>query len=590
MVSFVSSMWIAAALAQSPSAAPETAFLKSVPAEAEVVIRVRAPKAVRDDLASMVQAMSPNMGPMAGPALDNGLALFSQRFGADAPNLPFVIVARLPKNGDNGPPPYAVMIQAKDYAAVQKQLGPDGKPEPQGGGIDKVTGADGQPLFTYKGSNYVAFGNSKEVLTSLTKPTKTLDTALTPELRDRFFGGDAGVYVNLAAIQARYGDQIEQARKDMLDRVEKGVANQGGNQNPEAAKTAINLLFKALANGDSLSAHLDFDAKGMAIGGLTAVKPGSDAAKMVAQARPGNGELLGRLPADSAFFMYSSVSPASFDRFQKLAASFMPGGGTGSPEQEKAMALAKQAGPKEVTAAANFGKGGSQSIGLSTYADPAKAVEATIAGIAALKSGKAALPDMIKDITVTRDAETYKGFTFAKSQVTYDQDKMKAMAGKTPANPNGPSPDAMRALMGDGVTTWVGTDGKTVLQVSAPDWNQAKARIDAVLAGGSSSLGQASNYQALRNALPKQFGTLILVNAQALITQGLASFGTLMPDSPVGKTQLNLPAEPAFFGGTVTPVAKGFQFQFLLPSSVGPVVEQAVGPIFQAVQGNKVDQ
>ena len=590
MVPFVTSMWVAAALAQSPSAAPEAAWLKAVPAEAEVVIRVRAPKAVRDDLAGMVQAMSPNMGPMAGPALDNGLAMFSQRFGADAQNLPFLIVARLPKPDDNGPPPYAVLIQAKDYASVQKQLGPDTKPEPQGGGIDKVAGADGQTLYTYKGASYVAFGNSKEVLTSLAKPAKTLDTTLTAELRDRFFGGDAGVYVNLAAIQARYGDQIEGARKDLLDRLEKGAAgNAGSAQNGAAMKTMVNLLFEALKNGDALAAHLDFDAKGLAIGGLTAVKPGSDAAKLVAAARPGTGEALGKLPADAAFYLYSSVSPASFDRYQKLATSFMPGGGAASPDQDKALKLAREAGPKELTAAATFGKGGSQSIGLSTYDDPKKAVEATVAGIAAMKANKASLPDMIKDITVTRDAESYKGFTFAKTSIVYDKEKLKAMSPKD-APAGGPNPEALQALMGDGVTSWVGTDGKSVLQVNAPDWKQAKARIDAVLAGGSASLAQAANYQAIRAALPKQVGTLVLINAQALITQGLATFAAVMPDSPVAKAQLTLPPAPAFFGGSVTPVAKGFQFQFLLPSAVGPVVEQAVGPIVQGLQGNKVEQ
>src|SRR4051812_45408040 len=96
MVPFVTSMWMAAALAQAPAsgASPEAAWLKAVPAEAEVVVRVRAPRAVRDDLTKMLNAMSQVYGQGAGAALDNGLEMLTQRFGKEAQDNPLLAVAR----------------------------------------------------------------------------------------------------------------------------------------------------------------------------------------------------------------------------------------------------------------------------------------------------------------------------------------------------------------------------------------------------------------------------------------------------------------------------------------------------------------
>jgi len=596
MVPFVTSMWMAAALAQAPTAGavvgPEAAWLNAVPAEAEVVVRVRAPRAVRDDLAKMLQMMSPMLGQGATGALDNGLGMLAQRFGKDAQDSPMLAVARLPQKDDNGPPPFAVITQAKDYAAFQKLLAPEAKPKSQGGGIDELD-ADGQPpVFTAKGANYVVAGSSKDLVGTLARPKSGLDKGLSAELRERFLGGDAGVYVNLAAIQARYGEQIEQARGTFMDGLDKAAAanKAAPGMNMDAAKDLYGRMFDALKDGDALALHFDFDPQGLTVSGLAGVKSGSGAAKSLADPVVGTGEALAQLPDDAAFYTFMNLSPETFERFQKMAMAFM-GGTTGkpSPEMARAMAASIKAGPKETAGAVSFGKGGMRQVNLSTFTDPKQAAEATEAMARAMKQNKSGLPDIIKDIDVQPAAQKYKGFSFTRTKVTFDKEKLAAMAP-----PNAPAAGGMSAMLGEGSTTWSGTDGKVFLSVVAPDWEKARGQIDAVLGGGKGTLGPVAGYQTIRKLLPRQVGSLFLISAQGLLKQGLAQFAAMAPDGPAGKVELKLPDAPALFGGALTPTPRGYQFRFVVPSSVGPVIEQGVGPIMQAVQQgnqvNKIDQ
>ena len=592
MLPFVTSMWMAAALAQAPTpgagAAPEAAWIKAVPAEAEVVVRVRALRAVRGDLTGMLQAMSKVYGQAAAAALDNGLELFAQRFGKDAQDNPLLAVARLPGKDNNGPPPFAIITQAKDYAAFQKQIAPDAKPKSLGGGLDELD-ADGQPpMFTARANGFVVVGSDKDLVASVAKPKATLEKTLSGELRDGFLGGEVGVYVNLAAIQDRYGDQIEQARGALMDQLDKAAeANKGAGAGMDTAKQMYGRMFDALKNGDALAFHLDFDPRGLTVDGLAGVKPDSAAAKALATPRVEAGAAVAQLPDDAAFYIYMTLTPETYERFQKMGMSFMGGAsGKPSPEMQKAMEAGRKAGPKDSAGAVTIGKGGMRQVTLSTFTDPKLAAEAMDTMSRAIKQGKAGLPDFIKDVDVQPAAQKYKGFTFTRIKVTFDKAKLAAMAP-----PNAPPGGGAAAMLGEGTTSWNGTDGKIFLTVTAPDWEKARAQVDAVLGGGKGTIGALPGYQEVRKLLPKEVGSMFLVSAQGLITQGLAQFAAMAPDGPAAKIDLKLPAAPAFFGGAVTPTPRGYQFRFIVPSSIGPVVEQAVGPIMQGVQqGNKVDQ
>ncbi len=586
----LTTIWLAASLGQAPPAAapataapsPEASWLKVAPAEADVVLRVRGLQGAREDLAKMAKAMSPTFAPQAQAMLDQGSAMFAAQFGKNASTLPFMVLVRLPKDGENGPPPYAVIVGAKDYAAVQKQVvGPAGnaKPKPQPGGYDAVSGPNNEPIYTFKGANFVAYGTSNDLLGAIAKPKTVLDTKLAPEVRARFLAGDLGVYVNLAAVQARYGEQIQDFRKTQMAKLDEVAAKEGPQaQAADQGKVVLNRMIDSLKDGDSMAMNIDFAAEGLSVDGFTAVKADSAAAKRLAGSKAGAGETLASMPADAAFYVYSNIDDQALQQLQMFSMASLSGSGKPSPEAEKAAALFREAGLREFTSAASFGKGGVRTIGLMNFADPKKAAEGSLE---AMKANKPEGSDLIKDVKFVPDAQKYKGYNLSSVKITFDQEKMSKLA------PNANGKGVGNGLLGESMTTWNGTNGKLFLTVAAPDWDAAKEQIDTVL-GGTGGLGQVAGYKAIREMLPKQVGSLFLISAQSLLKQGLAQFAALQPDNPAAKADLDLPKSPALFGGAVTPTAKGLMFKFYLPSTVGPVVEKGIMPFLGG--GEKVQQ
>ena len=86
------SMWIlAASLGQSP--APDAAgagWLKALPANVDVAIRVRGVDATHADLMAMLKAVSPKLAARAEPTLTDHLVKFRQKFGEAAARTPWI--------------------------------------------------------------------------------------------------------------------------------------------------------------------------------------------------------------------------------------------------------------------------------------------------------------------------------------------------------------------------------------------------------------------------------------------------------------------------------------------------------------------
>ena len=64
----------------------------------------------------------------------------------------------------------------------------------------------------------------------------------------------------------------------------------------------------------------------------------------------------------------------------------------------------------------------------------------------------------------------------------------------------------------------------------------------------------------------------------------MAMWGAMFGGGEI-KVPADMPKEPAFLGVSLTATPGGYQFQFTVPSSVGPVLEKGMGPIFQGLQG-----
>jgi hypothetical protein len=207
MLSCLASLWMAAALGQAPD---QSAWLKSVPADTAVVVRVKALTTVRADLVKMLEAMSGNAAAQAQPHIDQALELMKAQSGTHSVEHPFFMLMSLPKDGPM--PGWAVMVESDNYEAVVKSISKkeDFKSSPKDG-LDSFDGPDGQPWYSAKGTGFVSFGPDQALVKGTIKTSTALDGKITAETKKEFLGGDLGLYVNIAAIQAQYGDQIKRA-------------------------------------------------------------------------------------------------------------------------------------------------------------------------------------------------------------------------------------------------------------------------------------------------------------------------------------------------------------------------------------------
>lgn len=576
MLPSLATMILAAALGQ---AGPETAWLKAVPADADVVIRVRGIEAVRDDLIAMIRAMSPALGERAAPALEQAVAHVREQLGEPATRTPFLALMRVAPPERPGSPPFAVIVQSNNYQGVIDSLGGKGKTKQEPGGLDSFPGPQGQTLFAGKGDGFVVFGPDSKLVTGVVKPAgKTLGDSLPEELSRRLLDGDLGLYVNVAALQSRYGEQIDAARQQFMAVLDQAGQQAGNAAMMDAAKQIYGGLFDALKVADGLALNFDFDREALKLAGEVTVRSDSDIAKGLGEARGSDFAGLGKLPADGTYYIGMSVSPALFARLQSMGLNMMFGGTRPSPEIQRAMDLHKAAGRTETVGMSRVGDG-VQGLNVMTTEDPRKLMEASLAMSRALKSAKPGpFAELIKDVSVTPDARKYKDTSFTEVVVKMDLDALAKL------QPNPAAAESTRQMFGgDTLRTFLGVQDKSVLSVTAKDWDTARGLLDAYTQG-QNPLGQSASFKAIRSQLPDQPSMVMLLSAQGLVRQMASQFAGML-QNPDLKPPADMPKETALIGGALKPGTKGYQFQLIIPSEVGPVFEKGLGPVIRGLQG-----
>ncbi|WP_406693873.1 hypothetical protein V5E97_22820 [Singulisphaera sp. Ch08] len=570
------SMWIVAAtLGQTPA---ETALLKAVPGDVDLVIRSRGLAPTSTDLTAMLKAMSPQLGAMAEPALGDLLAKFKTQFGEGAIKTAWVGLVRAVAPGPDGVIPFAVMVIQDDYRGVLKSLasGKDVVLKAEDGGFDSFDSPHSRGTwYAVKGPGFVAFGPDKEFIAAIAKPgEKSLEQALTPALAKQFLAGDVGLYLNVSKISDRYADQIDQARQQFM-----GALDQAGQQGQngasmESVKVIYGRLFDSIKDADALTFNLDFAAEGFQLAGELDMKAGAGPANAIATSGAGTADL-SKLATDAAFYVYMNMNAKEVARLQSLSLSMVSPGAKASPELAKAMELFHGQGRIETLGTASFGHG-MRAFNVVNVSDPKGYIAANAAMLQAMKNADSPL-NFYKDVKVDADVETHEGMKFTHVVATIDSDKLGA------GNQAGAA--SVKAMFGgDTFSYWIGTDGKRVFQVTTPTWDEAKAQIDFYLKGNS-GIGTVPSYQAVRSALPEQASLLMIMNAQGIVRMLASQFGAAL-NKPELKVPADLPKEPALFGISLTPRApKGYEFHFVLPSQVGPVVEKGMIPLFQGLQG-----
>jgi hypothetical protein len=184
------------------------------------------------------------------------------------------------------------------------------------------------------------------------------------------------------------------------------------------------------------------------------------------------------------------------------------------------------------------------------YDDPAKAVAAMLKMYQSMDPKAAKLKEKP---AVKTDAEKYGEFKLHSVQMVWDFDKLaEPAAAKGGDDAKKQYIEAMKGILGEKTTMWFGTDGKSMVQVNAPDWKTAKKLLDQY-SQGKETVGEAKGFQDARKEMPKQASVLGLVDATHMFATILETARPMLPPG-VNLPQLNLPAKSpsAYVGMSVT--------------------------------------
>jgi hypothetical protein len=393
-----------------------------------------------------------------------------------------------------------------------------------------------------------------------------------------FLGGDLGVYVNAASLTKRYAEQIVQGREMFMGLLDQAGQQAGNASTMQLAKDMYAGLFDSLKYADGLTLDLDFAEKGLHLAGFLKVKPDSDVAKSLADVRTGEIAAVGQLPPGGMVYTYMNVGAKTFDRLEGMGLKMIAGAGKPSPELEKAMAEFHGLGRIESLGSVSMDKGLSSISEIKTE-DPKKLVEKSLALMRAM-GGAEAPGGIYKELKVEPAAQSHHALTFTHVSATINLVKLAEMSGNNPAQL-----ETMKTIFHDGrMNVWYGTDGKRLLKVAAPTWEEARALIDAYLKG-EGGIGRTAGFRAVLSELPGRASFLLLFSSQDLVRMMARQFATIAKNADL-KAPEDMPKEPAYLGASVTPFAsEGFEFHLVIPSPVGTVISKGMVPLFQAIGG-----
>ena len=185
---------------------------------------------------------------------------------------------------------------------------------------------------------------------------------------------------------------------------------------------------------------------------------------------------LAKLPTGTMVYSGMAYTPELMKDLGSLAY------GVVDPESAEGKAIKKLVGemadanPPSLLNASNMPARG---IAVSKYDNPAKAVEAQLKLFKGLKEGST-FGGVLKSAPVVKEnAKKHGGFDLASVSMKWDLEKTVEKQGAAMSDDQKKAMvEYMKSMLGEGSDVWFGTDGKTVVQVTAKDWDEAQNLLD----------------------------------------------------------------------------------------------------------------
>lgn len=566
-----------------------------VPKDALVVVHVNGVGAVRDRLVKFLEAALPNK--VAKFKKDFDTVLTDNFGGRDLTGLRQdgrVYLAVFGFDGfGQGTIPVAGLLPTDLKSFRDKLLTADERKtfDPGKGGIATVE-LDGTEMFLVEmaKTGYLAVSPHKETAELFTKKFDPITGASIGEpVVGTVLGADFSVYVNLNAVNDKYGDQIRGFR-DLINTVF-GMGGMGviPGLDPaqlDAAKVVLAGLFQALEDGKGFGLGIEFRPDAFAVRAEMAFRTDTPSGKLLASETTSSLEALNDLPRGHAMYSAGKFGPSVVKSMQLLNREFAVG--NDDKAAELVTSYANLFGDASSQGTITVGSGVNRGLQVLTPREPAKLVEAYVKALKAVPKETRYQNVPMKEKPALKEADqTHAGFTLHRATIQLDFDA--AVANLPDENVKKATIESMKSMMDEKMTYWFGTDGKRYIQVSAKDWETAKKLLDEYLAA-KEKLGSDTTFQAVRTSLPAEATQLFAAEvSQTLTGVGgyMKSLMEAMPGFPGGDIPELKPVKgqaPAYVGVAVVLKPGSAGFTAVAPAAAVKAAYAILAPVIEKDQ------
>ena len=480
--------------------------LAVVPAGSAVVIHIKGLVGVKDRLLAYLDKAVPDQAAIAKGFIDQAFeeGIDGRKpFKGLAKNGPiFIILPELPKP-DQEEPLVLAFLKAENLntfveGAFKKEERESMKKD---GAITALETENGRKLFLAEHKGFAAISNDKAQLKKALAATESMKI---DEIQSaKLLASDIGLYVGLDRLAKDYAEQIKEGRKQIEDGIKQAEEQLPKEQREQFAivKDLVGPIFQALEDSQGLAATIDFKAEAIVLGLDTALRIDSPTSKSLGGLKPGTNTVMAGLPGGQMMYM-GSTNNAS------LLKAALPLLKKASPDAAKAIeATIATLGNGAAASAVGIPLVGLDIREATNPAEAAKAALAYVENSLASPIGKTPVKGKPK---ITADAATLSGIKFSKMVMEIDLESLTNQEG-LPEEMKAGMAKAMKGLLGDKITVWVGNDEKRVFQITAPTEQKAGELLKQVM-DAKSIVGSSEGFKVVRSNLPADATLVALVD------------------------------------------------------------------------------
>ncbi len=520
------SHWMTAAVFALAASAPAVwaapaGSLGWLPADAPIVAHLNGLETLRDHAAAFLKNAVPDRADMLLEQYDSMLknGFEGRKLSGLAKEGPiFFVVTDLNGGNEN----FAVVAAVTDYAAFRDNLlSDDEKKDLKTDDGYESTMFGGQTVYFVNKKAYVVMTPSKDLAASYAKKatgsegTAGLDGKMDRKTAAHFLASDFSLYVNMEAVNEKFGDQIKTAHTQFNEQLDKAAQTVGKEQKGqiEMARKMSEPVFQAVEDAKTALMTANYRSDGLALHMAVTVRSGTPTADGLKGYTSSPFTELGKLPAGQLAYAGMKLDPPMVKAMISLMSGL--GGDSDGKDLAEAFEAWAKAEPSSNLTSFSYPVSG---LSVTKFADPEKAKVAAVKMLQTMGTGGGFGHVAFKEKPeVKADAEKYGAISFTSVHMVWDFDKMLSAPGAGPGLPptfQKPLLEGMKQLIGEEVNAWIGVDGKSLIQVTAKDWETAQKALDEYTKG--QGVGADKAFASARKQLPKEATAVVLIDAVQL--------------------------------------------------------------------------